>query len=256
MKTCIAFLLTLSCLAGHAQTPPAVAAQASAAYPESESTAAWRALAAGYVRKALAERRLVTDPALNARIDTVMAGVGRSAGSIDARYTGAEWRALLIEDFGRGAVAFPGGIILVDAKFVRSLALSDDELALVLAHEVAHVLAGHAHQKLAFMAETLGREKAPTAQAALNEFIAHDEYAHAFRRATRLQEREADLLGAGILFASDFDAQGALALFDKLERFEAAGPRDTHDSAAQRKLSVSVVLEDLRRSLGGGTARR
>lgn len=247
MKTCIAFLLTLSCLAGHAQ--------ARDPYPESESTAAWRALAASYVRKALAERRLVTEPSLNARIDRIMAGVGRSAGSIDARFAGAEWRALLIEDFGRGAVAFPGGIILVDAKFIRSLALGDDELALVLAHEVAHVLAGHAHQKLAFMAETLGREKAPTAQAALREFIARDEYAHAFRKATRMQEREADLLGAGILFASEYDAQNALTLFDKLEKFESIEAAGTHDPAAHRKLSVSVVLEDLRRSLGSGTTR-
>lgn len=256
MKTYIAIVLSLACVTGFAQAPSPATIRTSSAYPETESTAAWRALAASYVRKALAERRLNTDPALNARVDAVMDGVGRAAGAIEPRFADTAWKALLIEDFGRGAVAFPGGIILVDATFMRSLALTDDELALVLAHEVAHVMAGHAHQKLSFMADALGRDKAPTAQAALREFMARDDYAHAFRPATRLQEREADLLGAGILFASNFHAQNALALFDKLEKLEATGPRDTHDPAAQRKLSISVVLEDLRGSLSGSTTRQ
>jgi len=32
-----------------------------------------------------------------------------------------------------------GGTIIVDAKFVRALQLDDDELALIFAHEAAHV---------------------------------------------------------------------------------------------------------------------
>ena len=67
------------------------------------------------------------------------------------------------------AAAFPGQTILIDAKFVRKLALSDDELALMLCHEAAHLLAGHASDKLSFMAEFLGKDRLPTARAALLE---------------------------------------------------------------------------------------
>lgn len=221
------------------------------AYPEPEAAAAWRALAAGYVRKALKDQTLVKDPALNARIDAAMAAVGAGVAAVDPRFAGATWRALLIEDFGRGAAAFPGGTILVDAKFARNLQLNDDELALILSHEAAHVVAGHAAAKLSFMAGMLGKEKIPTAHSALLEFLAKDSYATVFQPAARLQEREADALGAAIFFASGHDAQKALGLFDKLAELESvmAGPAghaaDTHDAAGVRKQIVARVLADL-----------
>jgi len=236
---------------GLAQAPARDRAPQAAAYPETEAAAAWRALAANYVRKALREHTLDQDPVLNARVDAVMAAVGTSVAAIDARFKGASWRAILIEDFGRGAAAFPGEIILVDAKFVRNLALTDDELALILSHEAAHVVEGHALAKLSFMAERLGKDRVPTARKALVEFLARDAYAAAFQPKARTQEREADALGAAILFASGYDPQRALLLFDKLTALEKRESgrgelsSDTHDDASVRKQAVGSVLAEL-----------
>ena len=224
------------------------------AYPEPEAAAAWRALAASYVRQALKDQALDRDKVLNARVDTVMNRVGTAVAALDRRFTGASWRAILIEDFGHGAAAFPGQTILMDAKFVRRLQLGDDELALILAHEAAHVLAGHALDKLSFMAQVAGREKVPTASMALQEFFAQDSYAVAFRPQARLQEREADHLGAAIFFAAGYDAQHALALFDKLARLESDEERrnpGSHDSAEARKQAISQVLAELQRRHAG-----
>ena len=129
MKACVAVVFVLVSGACLAQT----------AYPETEAAAAWRGLAASYVRKALRDQTLDRDPALNARVDAAMAAVGAAVAAIDPRFAKSSWKALLIEDFGRGAAAFPGEIILIDAKFVRALQLNDDELALILSHEAAHV---------------------------------------------------------------------------------------------------------------------
>ena len=225
------------------------------AYPEPEAAAAWRALAASYVRQALKDKSLDRDLALNARVDSVMARVGTAVAALDRRFAGASWRAILIEDFGHGAAAFPGRTILMDAKFVRRLQLGDDELALILAHEAAHVLAGHALDKLSFMAQVVGREKVPTASMALQEFLAQDSYAEAFRPQARLQEREADHLGAAIFFAAGYDAQRALALFDKLARLESdearRNPAGSHDSAEARKLAIAQVFVELQRRHAG-----
>ena len=175
--------------------------------------------------------------------DAVMARVSAALASLYPRFAGTRWKALLIEDFGHGAVAFPGETVLMDATFVRDLDLGDDELALVLSHEVAHVAAGHAYEKLSFMAETLGRERAPTARIALLEFLAHDRWAEAFRPVARLQEREADRIGAAILLASGYDARRALGLFDKLARREARlDYEDTHDTAAVRRAAIDAAL--------------
>jgi predicted Zn-dependent protease len=202
------------------------------------------------VRQAAKDRSIDNDPVLNARVDAVMATVGAAVGAIDSRFTGAVWRVILIDDFGHAAAAFPGGILIADSRFLRTLRLNDDELALIFSHEAAHVVAGHAAAKLSFMAEFLGKEKLPTARTALIEFLAKDSYAHAFRPAALLQEREADTIGAAIFFASGYDPQRALALFDKLaelERPEAGLTLDSHDPARVRKQAISVVLAELQR---------
>ena len=248
MKTCVSAGLLLFGSVCFAQVPLDRGSPNQAAYPESESAAAWQALAACCMRKALKDHTVDKDPTLNARVDTVMAAVGAAAAAIDVRFANSSWTSILIEDFGHGAVAFPGETILVDATFVRTLQLSDDELALIFSHEAAHVLAGHASAKLSFMAEFLGKEKLPTARKALLEFLADDSYAAVFRPTARLQEREADTVGAAILFASGYDSQRALKLFDKLaerETREHEWAPDFHDAANVRKQIVSGALAEL-----------
>ncbi len=136
--------------------------------------------------------------------------------------------------------------VLVDARFVRQLELSDDELALVLAHEVAHVVAGHPSEKLSFMAETLGKEKAPNAGSPLRAFFEVDTYALMFQPTARLQEREADSIGAAIFHAAGYDPQRALQLFDKLAKLEKDGfESPTHDSAIARRESLAAAFARL-----------
>jgi predicted Zn-dependent protease len=245
IRTAAALLLFSSiCLA---QAPSGVRYRNTDAYPEQESAAVWRSLGASYVRKALRDNLLDLDPTWNTRVDAVMASVGAAASTLFPHYAGSAWRALLIDDFGHGAVAFPGGTVLVDANFVRRLALTDSELALLLAHEVAHLVAGHPSEKLSFMAETLGKDRAPTAGSALLAFYTQDSYAVLFEPTARLQEREADAIGARILQASGYDTAQALALFDKLANLERRGPdASSHDPAAVRKDAVLRVLDGLR----------
>ena len=248
MKTCIAVVFLFFGGVCFAQVSPDGRPQNQAAYPESEAAAAWRGLAASYVRRALNDQTLDKDPTLNARVAAVMVAVGAAVAAIDLRFANSSWRAILIEDFGHGAAAFPGETILVDAKFVRTLQLNDDELALIFSHEVAHVVVGHASAKLSFMAEFLGKEKVPTARTALLEFLAKDSYAAIFQPTAQLQEREADTVGAAIFFASGYDSQRALGVFDKLaqlENREDGRAPDSHDAATVRKQAVSRVIAEL-----------
>ena len=248
MKTCVAVLLFLFGGICSAQVSPDGVQRRQAAYPESEAAAAWQGLAASYVRKALKDQTLDKNPTLNARVDTVMAAVGAAVAAVDLRFANSSWKAILIEEFGHGAAAFPGETILIDAKFMRTLQLNDDELALIFSHEAAHVVAGHASAKLSFMAEFIGKEKLPTARTALLEFLANDSYAAAFQPTARLQERQADTVGAAIFFASGYDPQRALRLFDKLAELETRADErapETHDAASVRKQTVSGVIAEL-----------
>jgi hypothetical protein len=77
MRSCIAGVLLFCGSVCLAQSPSDGGRQYQAAYPESEAAAAWRGLAAGYVRRALKEQTLDKDPALNARVDAAMAAVAQ-----------------------------------------------------------------------------------------------------------------------------------------------------------------------------------
>lgn len=250
MRTCVLLALLLfqgACLADATTGRVRTYAQA---YPVTDTHAAWRGLAASYIRKAERDQTLNRDPLLNARVDRVMAVVGAAVAAIDERFAGAAWRAILIERFGYGAVAFPGQTVIVDANFVRALKLSDDELALLLSHEAAHVIADHSSAKLSFMAEFLGKDKIPTARTALLEFLGNDAYVAAYRPLALVQEREADTLGAAIFFATGYDGPRSLLVFDKLAALETADAdaTDSHDSAKLRKLAVSAVFADLQQA--------
>lgn len=240
----VAAALLLFAGASHGQAPVEARYLTPTAYSEQDSSAVWRSLGTSYVRKALKEDTLDRDPAWNARLDTAMAAIGAAAARLYPPFAATRWSALLIEDFGHGAVAFPGGTVLVDSRFARQLALTDNELALILAHEVAHLVAGHPSEKLSFMAVKLGKERAPTAGSALLAFYTQDAFARLFQPTAMLQEREADAIGARILRASGFDALQALALFDKLAKIEPAGNGiSSHDPALVRKESARRILE-------------
>jgi predicted Zn-dependent protease len=239
-------LCSSSCLA----QLPAAGVKTAAVYPDAEVSAVWHALGAAYVRKALDDRTLDRDPALNVRIDAVTAKVAAAVAAIEPRFPVSYWRTILVDGFGHGATAFPGGTLIVDATFVRRHELTDEELALVIAHEMAHVVAGHASEKLSFMAGLMrDKAQAPSAHAALIAFFTSDGHADAFRPIALQQEREADRIGARFLAKSGYDPQRALLLFDKLTASEARGEargEDTHDGAAQRKQAVLRAIEEIR----------
>ncbi len=112
--------------------------------------------------------------------------------------------------------------------------LTDDELALVAGHEIAHIAAGH-------VAEQGSRDIVNTAsfgrQAALAAFYSID------------AEVEADRIGLVYAALAGYDIRSAAGLWDKLERY--AGNThfnlfvDTHPSHAARSQMLAVYSQQL-----------
>ena len=90
--------------------------------------------------------KLDRDPALKARLQRIVPRLLRAA--IYERPTAAklQWEIHSCSECDENASAMAGGKLLVSAEMVRRLRFSDAELAYLLAHEMAHVLAQHTRE--------------------------------------------------------------------------------------------------------------
>jgi predicted Zn-dependent protease len=149
------------------------------------------------------------------------------------------------------AFALPGGHIFIYTGLIQA-ADSEAELASVLAHEVAHVAAGHPSDVLAAQvgASTLrrlalGREPGMLDQ--LGSTIAVQGYLAAYSREA---EREADELGLGYLVQAGYAPSAVVCFFEKLARMgrTQGGPVGTflasHPAPGQRAGTLNALIRE------------
>lgn len=154
--------------------------------------------------------------------------------------TSYRWRFGLIKTDSVNAFATPGGFVMVTAGLVKQLQ-SEDELAFILAHEIAHVARHHHYrvvirQRLADKAaKNLQAATGEAADAALSQVSAQI-YARGLDKAS---EFEADRLGVELMTQVGYDPAAALGVLERLQRIKGEDPRvellmSTHPSAADR----------------------
>jgi predicted Zn-dependent protease len=143
------------------------------------------------------------------------------------------WEIHTCHDCGENASALAGGRLLFGEEFVASLALSDDELAFLVAHEMAHVLCEHSRELATaaryFLDNGLNRDywdiqreldDSLSAQYRV-EFVASD------------QELEADRVGLILGARAGFDPDSMQALLAKILP-ASDSPSATHPTRARR----------------------
>jgi len=154
------------------------------------------------------------------------------------------------------AFALPGGFVYVNRGLIEA-ASNEDELAGVLAHEIAHVVARHGADQamrsglmgagLGALGGLLGRGASSTISKMAAEMVATG----VFMRFSRQAEREADQIGARILYDAGFNPRAMISFFDKLAGLQKNQPNavqkffSSHPSPAERSENLSAFLNTL-----------
>jgi len=133
------------------------------------------------------------------------------------------------------AFAAPGGVVVVNAGLLRAIS-SPEELAGVLAHEIAHAELRHS---LKGMAQSLGLRALTSL--ALGDY-GGTALAEGMKKLTELgfsreAEREADQEGLRRLVAAEIDPQGMVRFFELLEKAQQLAPPEflsTHPATTER----------------------
>jgi len=154
------------------------------------------------------------------------------------------WEIMVFEEKSANAFALPGGKIGVHTGLL-AVATDSSQLAAVIGHEVAHVLAEHGNERASTtfvtqsgmqVIESLSGPESPTRSQAM-AVLGLGAQVGVLLPFSRAQEREADLMGLDLMAAAGFDPRASVALWENMSRAGGAGPPEflsTHPSSDSR----------------------
>jgi predicted Zn-dependent protease len=176
----------------------------------------------------------------------VIAYVGCVARNVTSVMPPNTWEVRVFESKDVNAFALPGGKIGVFTGLLK-VAATQDQLAAVLGHEVAHVIAGHS-------AERYSEAKlAGVGQAAVGSYTGVNPQLLGMATNvffllphSRTQEAEADVLGMDYMAKAGFDPHAAITLWENMSKAGGDKPPEmmsTHPSDATRIAGLTRRLK-------------
>jgi len=164
-----------------------------------------------------------------------------------------KWEANVLTSKDINAWCMPGGKIAVYTGLIERLKLSDDELAAVMGHEIAHALREHARER---MGRQMATETATVVGAVALEIFTgvrlDPQVAGAFSTAmfvlpnSRENEQEADFIGVELAARGGYDPRAAITLWQKMGQASAGGPPEwlsTHPSNETRLRELQTYVQ-------------
>ncbi|HUC45667.1 MAG TPA: M48 family metallopeptidase [Hyphomicrobiaceae bacterium] len=194
--------------------------------------------------------------ALVAADDPVATRVGRIAQDLmaftpkwNARAKDWRWDITIIKTPTINALCMPGGKIAVFTGIIDTLKLTDDELAVVLGHEMAHALREHARARTAKVTLTnVGTLAIGLVIGGNVAELARQGGGLLALKFNRDDERDADLVGLELAARAGYNPQAGLTLWEKMSQAAKNTPPtwlSTHPSGEDRKRRTQEALQQV-----------
>ncbi len=160
----------------------------------------------------LREVRHQEDPSTDGWLNSLVADLKKALVNRDRRF-----QARCLTGPGANAFALPGGFVFITRPLLELCGRDRDEVAFVLAHEMAHVIRNHSFHRLlgSELAQLLARCSpgraawAPAARRLIHQLVTQGY--------SRTQEFEADRAAARIVKVAGFDPHGGVRLLTRLK---------------------------------------
>lgn len=200
--------------------------------------------------EAAAKGTLNQDHALLQRVNGIVGRLVPQTRNFRADAPGWNWETNVISSNQINAFAMPGGKIMVYTGLVNQLHLSDDELAVVLGHEMAHALREHSREQVsqAMAAQTaigvgsallgLGQGVAQLGNVGYEALIA--------TQFSRTDEDEADRIGLELTARAGYDPHAGVTVWQKMIAAKSDGHSpaflSSHPTDASRVKTIQSLL--------------
>jgi len=193
------------------------------------------------LKKAAAKGALNRDPAQVARVRVIALRLAAASGAFRPDAPRWAWESNVITSKEINAWCMPGGKMAVYSGLIDRLRVTDDELAAVMGHEIAHALREHGRERASqAMAQGLALSVLGAAVGASNSTV---QLAQVVTDVTinlpnsRGHEQEADRVGVELAARAGYDPRAAVTLWQKMARASGGGPPQflsTHPSPQNR----------------------
>jgi len=161
-----------------------------------------------------------------------------------------QWEVILISAKEVNAFCMPGGKIAVFTGLLVDLKLTDDEVAVVVGHEIAHALREHARAQIA------KGQLTDLGTSLLGELIGGGKYTGLFNAGGQLMtlkfsrddETEADAIGLELAARGGYDPRAGISLWQKMAAASKGAPPQwlsTHPSGANRIQEIERHLPEV-----------
>ena len=199
--------------------------------------------------EARAKGELLTSGPEWSRVNAIMQRLVPQVGAFRPDAARWPWQLVLIDDDTVNAHVMAGGKITFYTGLIRKLKLSDDEIAAVMGHEMAHALREHTREKMSQSAAgdlaiavggaLLGAGEGAVQLASLGKQLALD------LPFSRGMESEADLYGLELAARAGYDPRAAVTLWQKMAQAGGSnGPGflSTHPAPGDRMAALEAAI--------------
>ncbi len=207
------------------------------------------------LKKADQKNTLNVDKAMLQRVRGISNKLIAQVGVFRPDATNWKWEVNVEKNDQVNAYCMPGGKIMVFSGLIEKIQATDDELAAVIGHEIAHALREHGRERMsqayvqqfglqalaAFATGTAGGVAVQAAGAGSQLFFALPN--------GREQEREADKMGLELAARAGFNPDAAVTLWQKMSALNKNAPPEffsTHPASANRIAELKALAPKVR----------
>jgi predicted Zn-dependent protease len=216
---------------------------------EDQAISASRQAYAQEMGKYQKEGKLVTDPRVLNRVRVITERLVAQAVKMRPDSAQWQWSVQVIDDPKTvNAWCMAGGRMAIYTGLIRQVDPTDDELAQVMGHEIAHALANHTAERMStamaanagiiaagLMSDNPGQAMALAAAAATVAVKLPN---------SRTSENEADQIGIELAARAGYDPRAAITLWQKMAKVGGGAPPEflsTHPSDATRQQRLGAL---------------
>jgi predicted Zn-dependent protease len=195
------------------------------------------------------EGKLVTDPQVTERVRKITERLVAQAVKMRPDSANWQWSVQVIDEPKTiNAWCMAGGRMAIYTGLIMKVDPTDDELAQVMGHEIAHALANHTAERMStamaanagiiaagILSDKPGQAMAITAAAATVAVKLPN---------SRASENEADRIGIELAAKAGYDPRAAATLWQKMAKAGSGGPPEflsTHPSDASRQERLGAL---------------